>query len=221
MSSNDFTYLCKRCGHEQPLGEICDKCGGDQWELLRLDQEGKRRRREARRGMSFAGLAPGLGDGTAQKGSLCTSCGTEFRGEEAFCTKCGATRIMSGLAPAPSPRPASPPVPEAASPSAEGDEAGLVVFSAFGRQGFARLDADENGWLRSLHVIIQPRYDECWPFAEGLAAVKLDGRWGYIDPSGTLVIPHLFEEAGPFEAGVAEVRFAGQEARIDKQARVL
>jgi hypothetical protein len=43
--------------------------------------------------------------------------------------------------------------------------------------------------------------------ANGLAAVKKNGKWGYINVKGDMVIPPEFEEASPFSAnGLAMVR---------------
>ncbi len=51
------------------------------------------------------------------------------------------------------------------------------------------------------------------PFSEGLAAVKIKGKWGYIDKTGTLVIPPQYERRASFRAGVACV--ATEEMRGD------
>lgn len=46
-------------------------------------------------------------------------------------------------------------------------------------------------------------------FSEGLAGVKLKGKWGFINPSGKLVIPYKFEKFQKFSGGVATVRVGG------------
>lgn len=43
------------------------------------------------------------------------------------------------------------------------------------------------------------------PFSEGLAAVKVDDKWGYIDTTFNMVIPCRFDNAGYFERGIAIV----------------
>jgi hypothetical protein len=53
------------------------------------------------------------------------------------------------------------------------------------------------------------------PFSEGLAAVRMYGyvsvgKLGYIDRSGTVVIPYQFASGGPFHEGLAAVIFDGQ-----------
>lgn len=64
-------------------------------------------------------------------------------------------------------------------------------------------------------------YDRATPFAEGLAAVRVDGLWGYIDPSGALVIPPAYVEAQPFYNGLAEVRDGEAAGVIDRSGRIV
>lgn len=49
------------------------------------------------------------------------------------------------------------------------------------------------------------QYDELYPFSEGLAAVKKDGKFGYINTKGELVIPCQFDKACDFSDGLAIV----------------
>ena len=37
--------------------------------------------------------------------------------------------------------------------------------------------------------LVPPRYEDAAAFSEGYAAVKQNGKWGYIDETGELVIP--------------------------------
>jgi peptidoglycan/xylan/chitin deacetylase (PgdA/CDA1 family) len=46
-------------------------------------------------------------------------------------------------------------------------------------------------------------------FSENLAAVKHNGKYGYIDRNGGVVIPFIFEKAGPFSEGLAAVSMDG------------
>ncbi len=48
----------------------------------------------------------------------------------------------------------------------------------------------------------------CFNFSEGLAPVLKEGKWGYIDHSGTIIIPPKFQEpcAAQFSEGLAAVR---------------
>ena len=54
-------------------------------------------------------------------------------------------------------------------------------------------------------LVIPQIYGRVFPFSNGLAAVRFEGRWGYIDTNGTWVIEPRFDLAGPFRFGRAEV----------------
>ncbi|MDR1299202.1 MAG: WG repeat-containing protein [Oscillospiraceae bacterium] len=45
------------------------------------------------------------------------------------------------------------------------------------------------------------QYEDARDFSHGLAAVKKDGKWGYIDMEGDMVIENVFSEAGDFSGG--------------------
>jgi hypothetical protein len=49
------------------------------------------------------------------------------------------------------------------------------------------------------------KYDSIAPYSEGMAAVKLGDKWGYIDGNKKLVIPLQFKLANPFFEGLAAV----------------
>lgn len=96
---------------------------------------------------------------------------------------------------------------------------------------------------RAGKVVIAPRYDMALDFSEGLAAVCVgsplrkgppqdhspalpEGRWGYIDEKGTVVIQPRFVHAEPFASGVARVSekaLAGKEEAgfIDRRGKAL
>ena len=54
-------------------------------------------------------------------------------------------------------------------------------------------------------VVVEYAYQEAHDFHEGLAAVKQDDRWGYIDNLGRIAIPlvHKIPDAGDFSDGFA------------------
>ncbi|MFB6247656.1 MAG: WG repeat-containing protein [Salinibacter sp.] len=59
-------------------------------------------------------------------------------------------------------------------------------------------------------------------FSEGRARVRRDGRWGFVDRSGTLVIPPRFAHAWDFRDGLARVRFAdGQTGYVARDGAVV
>jgi hypothetical protein len=160
------------------------------------------------------------------EGAVCRACGAPLSARRAFCTKCGA--------PADAVRDPDPPEmavaqdrgPGETTEDADGarghvDLEHLAVFGMNGRQGFVRAEGDgERLAGEALLVVIEPRFEQCYPFSEGLAAVKLDGRWGYINGSGTTVIPHLFDEVSSFQHGAAVVRIGERNFTIDTQGRL-
>jgi len=54
-------------------------------------------------------------------------------------------------------------------------------------------------------VVIKPQFDEAYPFTEGLAAVSIGNKAGFIDFSGRVVVPLQYYTAYPFSDGVAAV----------------
>ncbi len=65
-------------------------------------------------------------------------------------------------------------------------------------------------------VVIQPKFHHASDFSEGLAAVEMNGKYGYIDASGKCVIPYKFESASSFSEGLAAVKFNGNYGYIDR-----
>ena len=59
-------------------------------------------------------------------------------------------------------------------------------------------------------------YDYVGEYSEGLAMVMLNYKYGFIDKSGTLVIPCKYEDAESFSEGLAEVKLNGKYGFIDK-----
>lgn len=79
----------------------------------------------------------------------------------------------------------------------------LVIYSdGDGKFGFADLDTGK--------FVVMPIYQDVLPFAEGMAGVKRDGRWGFIDTSGREVIPPQFEDVKPFFSNRAAVKLTGE-----------
>jgi hypothetical protein len=58
--------------------------------------------------------------------------------------------------------------------------------------------------------VIEPQFEAAEGFANGLAPVKVGGRWGYISHNGKFVINPQFEEAGEFYDGWALVGDGGK-----------
>jgi hypothetical protein len=78
------------------------------------------------------------------------------------------------------------------------------------RQQFAAVQEEENGKYGFIDhfgkYIINPTFDDAKPFAEGLAAVRLNKRWGYIMKSGEIKLPNIYPLfADDFGGGLAAV----------------
>lgn len=60
-------------------------------------------------------------------------------------------------------------------------------------------------------------------FSEGLAVIKLRGKFGYIDRSGQLVIPAIYDLAGRFKEGLAAVASSNEKkfGFIDRQGKTI
>lgn len=58
-------------------------------------------------------------------------------------------------------------------------------------------------------------------FNEGLAPVKKNGRWGYIDLKGKVVIDFLFDDAWCFSEGLASVKLNGKYGYINNKGKVV
>jgi hypothetical protein len=68
---------------------------------------------------------------------------------------------------------------------------------------------------------IPQRFEVASRFSEGLAAVRVDGLYGYIDPTGKIVVAPRFQAAGSFLGGYAEVRLDDSSAIVDRSGRLL
>ena len=65
-------------------------------------------------------------------------------------------------------------------------------------------------------VVIPFKYDDVFNFREGLAAVKLKGKWGFIDKSGKVVVPIKYDDVEVFYEGLADVKLNGKYGFVDK-----
>jgi WG containing repeat len=91
-------------------------------------------------------------------------------------------------------------------------------------RAFYRLDRLD--WFpRNDRDDVLDRIEECYDFSEGLAAVKLGNKWGYIDKSGKTVIQQQFDEAEPFSEGLAAVKVLQSNITkagyIDKEGKIV
>jgi len=71
------------------------------------------------------------------------------------------------------------------------------------------------------NVIQLVQGDAANAFSEGLAAVHVDGLWGYVDRFGLWIIPPQFTNADDFRHGLARVAWAGGHGYINKTGRTV
>ena len=69
--------------------------------------------------------------------------------------------------------------------------------------------------------IANGKFDDARNFAEGLAPVQKNGRWGFIDKNGALAVAPRFEDAQPFSDGLALVQVNGSYGYIDHQGKLV
>lgn len=70
-------------------------------------------------------------------------------------------------------------------------------------------------------IAIVPQYQDAKPYSDGLAAVEINGKWGYIDNGGNRVIKPAFDEAQSFERNLALVSQGDKLLTIDKSGKPL
>ncbi len=80
-----------------------------------------------------------------------------------------------------------------------------------------RLKTVDNEYLYTL----EGQWDGAKDFSEGMAAVKLDGKWGYIDTEGRVIVEPKYDGANSFSEGLAAVQSGGKWGYIDKTGAVV
>jgi len=69
---------------------------------------------------------------------------------------------------------------------------------------------------------IPPVMQDAQPFWEGLAAVKVDGKWGFTDTLGNMVVSPTYDDVlGGFCEGMAGIRMNEKWGYIDKTGQVI
>lgn len=68
--------------------------------------------------------------------------------------------------------------------------------------------------------ILTPWFENGVDFAEGRAMVEVNGKFGFIDDTGKLVIPPIYDSVGrAFHGGVVRAKLDGREGYIDKAGK--
>ncbi len=70
-------------------------------------------------------------------------------------------------------------------------------------------------------MISKPRFDAVFPFAEGLARVKIGKHWGFLGTDGTLTIEPSFANVSDFSCGLAcVVSHRGIISVVDRSGKI-
>ena len=91
---------------------------------------------------------------------------------------------------------------------------------------FGNLGVVSDGWglvdTKGNFIIPIGMYDKINPFYDnGLAAVEIDGKYGFINTKGELVIPLMYDYAFGFSDGLAAVEYRGLYGVIDVNNRTV
>jgi len=104
------------------------------------------------------------------------------------------------------------PAASAETVSIDMQEENLFVFRKNGKDGFINLKGE---W------VIEPKFELAYPFIEGLALVKLDGKSGLIDRQGQQVaLPEGVTEVSAFKGGLAPVTINGKTGFISRSGKL-
>lgn len=88
----------------------------------------------------------------------------------------------------------------------QNDQSSPKIQSEFGTLDYIPTkDGTKWGYKQLGEWVIEPRYESAGQFSEGLACVKLLGKWGYIRKDGEMAIPFKYENALDFSEGLAPV----------------
>ena len=77
-------------------------------------------------------------------------------------------------------------------------------------------EGDRYGFLTDTEEITHCIYEEASPFNEGLACVCMDGKYGFIDKSGSTALEFIYDYATPFVEGLAYFAIEDSYGFMDK-----
>lgn len=86
---------------------------------------------------------------------------------------------------------------------------GKKYISVLKNYRYGALNQDFTDW-------IEPKYQEQFLFQDGLAYVKFNNKYGYINHKGKVVIPTIYNKADNFYDGKAKVVLNGKNIIIDR-----
>jgi len=65
------------------------------------------------------------------------------------------------------------------------------------------------------------KYDYQGPYCDGLARVKTNQKWGFVDTTGNVVVPPKYNQVENFVDGLAKVRTGQRWGLVDKTGAVI
>lgn len=97
------------------------------------------------------------------------------------------------------------------------------IYRAYAFQdGLARIQTNQGHcYIDKTGKRVTSFYADAHNFYEGLAAVKINGKWSFIDPSCKLAVEGPFDEISDFSEGLAAVKSGDRWSFIDKQGTVV
>jgi hypothetical protein len=65
------------------------------------------------------------------------------------------------------------------------------------------------------------KYDYQGPYYEGIAKVKMNSKWGFVDSTGNVVVAPKYNQVENFNQGLAKVRIGSRWGLVDKTGAVI
>ncbi|MDR0754836.1 MAG: WG repeat-containing protein [Prevotellaceae bacterium] len=93
-----------------------------------------------------------------------------------------------------------------------------VMVSLF---SFIIAQSQTNELFPAWEWVIKPQFDIAGSFYEGFAAIKKDGKWGFIDKTGAVVIQPEFDGVKNFSDGMAAIKKDGKWGYINSTGEVV
>ena len=97
----------------------------------------------------------------------------------------------------------------------KGDDAAPEVLTAF------RTADGKWGFQKGGKTVVEAKFDNVQPFKNGVARIKVNDKFGYIDESGKTLIEPKYEEAGRFSEGMAPVKLDDKFGFVDRTGKVV
>jgi hypothetical protein len=108
------------------------------------------------------------------------------------------------------------------------DTSGKMVFNAGTSEdmdtqfkcGLLRVkDHGMRFWNKSGKLAFDGAYDDALQFSEGMCAVRVGDKWGFINTSGQMIIPPAYENTGYFHENLAPVCLNGKWGYVDASGK--